>query len=95
MGFLVLRVINDDEVAPAAGFSTHGHRNMGIISYVLRGKIAHKDSAGNEEILPAGEFQLTSAGKGIYHSEYNASQTEILQFLQLWIEPNQRDDAPG
>lgn len=95
MGFSALRVINDDEVAPGAGFSTHGHRNMEIISYVLRGKIAHKDSAGNEEILPAGEFQLMSAGKGIYHSEYNASQTEILKFLQIWIEPNQRDGEPG
>jgi redox-sensitive bicupin YhaK (pirin superfamily) len=95
MGFSALRVINDDEVAPGAGFSTHGHRNMEIISYVLQGQIAHKDSAGNLELLPAGEFQLMSAGKGIYHSEYNASQTEILKFLQIWIEPNQRDGEPG
>lgn len=95
MGFSALRVINDDEVAPGAGFSTHGHRNMEIISYVLQGQIAHKDSAGNEELLPAGEFQLMSAGKGIYHSEYNASQTEQLKFLQIWIEPNLRDGEPG
>lgn len=95
MGFSALRVINDDEVAPGAGFSTHGHRNMEIISYVLQGQIAHKDSAGNEEILPAGEFQLMSAGKGIYHSEYNASKTVPLKFLQIWIEPNQFDGAPG
>lgn len=95
MGFSALRVINDDEVAPGAGFSTHGHRNMEIISYVLQGHIAHKDSAGNEEILPAGEFQLMSAGKGIYHSEYNASNTSPLKFLQIWIEPNQFDGPPG
>lgn len=95
MGFSALRVINDDRVAPAAGFSTHGHRNMEIISYVLAGEIAHKDSAGNEKILPAGEFQLMSAGKGIYHSEYNASNTAELAFLQIWIEPNQRDGEPG
>ena len=94
MGFSALRVINDDEVAPGAGFSTHGHRNMEIISYVLQGQIAHKDSAGNEEILPAGEFQLMSAGKGIYHSEYNASKTAPLKFLQIWIEPNQFDGSP-
>ncbi|GGW51965.1 pirin family protein [Alishewanella tabrizica] len=95
MGFSALRVINDDEVAPGAGFSTHGHRNMEIISYVLEGQIAHKDSAGNEEILPAGEFQLMSAGSGIYHSEYNASNSEKLKFLQIWIEPNVKDGEPS
>lgn len=95
MGFSALRVINDDQVAPGAGFSTHGHRNMEIISYVLEGQIAHKDSAGNEEILPAGEFQLMSAGKGIYHSEYNASKTAELKFLQIWIEPNVQNGEPG
>ncbi|WP_127023716.1 pirin family protein [Rheinheimera mangrovi] len=95
MGFSELRVINDDEVAAGAGFPTHGHKNMEIISYVLEGKIAHKDSAGNEEILPAGEFQLMSAGKGISHSEYNASNTDRLKFLQIWIQPNQLNGAPG
>lgn len=94
MGFSALRVINDDQVAPGAGFSTHGHRNMEIISYVLEGQIAHKDSAGNEKILPAGEFQLMSAGKGIYHSEYNASKTADLKFLQIWIEPNVQNGEP-
>jgi hypothetical protein len=68
---------------------------MEIISYVQKGKIAHKDSAGNEEVLPAGEFQLMSAGRGISHSEFNASATEPLKFLQIWIQPNQLDGAPG
>lgn len=95
MGFSALRVINDDQVAAGAGFHTHSHRNMEIISYVLSGRIAHKDSAGNEEVLPAGEFQLMSAGKGISHSEFNASQTDELKFLQIWIQPNQFDGAPG
>jgi redox-sensitive bicupin YhaK (pirin superfamily) len=88
-------VINDDEVAAGAGFHTHSHKNMEIISYVQSGSIAHKDSAGNEEVLPAGEFQLMSAGKGISHSEFNASQTEPLKFLQIWIQPNQLDGEPG
>lgn len=95
MGFSALRVINDDEVAAGAGFHTHSHKNMEIISYVQKGKIAHKDSAGNEEVLPAGEFQLMSAGSGISHSEFNASSTEALKFLQIWIQPNQLDGAPG
>ncbi len=94
MGFSTLRVINDDQVAAGAGFETHGHRNMEIISYVLEGEIAHKDSTGNAEIIPAGEFQLMSAGSGIYHSEFNASTTEALKFLQIWIEPNQLNGAP-
>jgi redox-sensitive bicupin YhaK (pirin superfamily) len=95
MGFSALRVINDDQVAAGAGFQTHSHKNMEIISYVLSGRIAHKDSAGNEEVLPAGEFQLMSAGKGISHSEFNASQTDELKFLQIWIQPNQVDGEPG
>ena len=95
MGFSRLRVINDDRVRAGAGFDTHGHRNMEIISYVLKGAMAHKDSAGNEQILPAGEFQLMSAGRGIYHSEYNPSQHDELAFLQIWIEPNQLDGEPG
>ncbi len=94
MGFSALRVINDDWVAPGAGFDTHGHRDMEIITLVLQGAIAHKDSAGNEKILPAGEFQLMSAGSGVYHSEYNASQTEDLRFLQIWIMPDQQGGAP-
>jgi quercetin 2,3-dioxygenase len=94
MGFSALRVINDDQVAPGAGFQTHSHANMEIISYVLQGAIAHKDSAGNQEVLPAGEFQLMSAGRGIAHSEFNASQTEPLKFLQIWIQPNEFDGEP-
>ncbi|MGI2001408.1 pirin family protein [Shewanella frigidimarina] len=95
MGFSALRVINDDSVSPSAGFATHGHRDMEIISYVLEGSIAHKDSEGNVEVLPAGKFQLMSAGSGITHSEYNASATESLKFLQIWIQPNTLGNTPG
>lgn len=95
MGYSHLRVINDDQVLPSAGFDTHGHRDMEIISYVLQGRIAHKDSAGNIKELPAGEFQLMSAGSGIYHSEFNASDTETLKFLQIWIQPNVAGEKPG
>lgn len=94
MGFRSLRVINDDWVAPAAGFDTHGHRDMEIISLVLEGEIAHKDSAGHSETLPAGEFQLMSAGSGIYHSEFNPNASKPLRFLQIWIEPNVQGQAP-
>lgn len=95
MGFSDLRVINDDIVQPGAGFDTHGHRDMEIISYVLEGVIAHKDSEGNVQTLPPGEFQLMSAGKGIYHSEFNASDTDPLRFLQIWIQPNSFGNKPG
>ena len=95
MGFSALRVINDDWVAPGAGFDTHGHRDMEIITLVLQGAIVHKDSAGNEKVLPAGEFQLMSAGSGVYHSEYNASQSEDLRFLQIWIMPDRQGGSPG
>lgn len=95
MGISVLRVINDDTVAPAAGFGTHGHRDMEIISYVLEGAIEHKDSMGNRFVVPAGEVQRMTAGTGVTHSEFNHSQTEALKFLQIWIIPNQRDLAPG
>lgn len=95
MGFSALRVINDDLVAPNMGFHTHGHRDMEIISYVLRGEIAHKDSEGNVETLPAGEFQLMSAGSGIRHSEFNPSAVNDLRFLQIWIQPNVTGQAPG
>ncbi len=95
MGFSALRVINDDVIQPGTGFDTHGHSNMEIISYVLEGAIEHRDSEGNSKILPAGEFQLMSAGKGIRHSEYNASITEPVHILQIWIEPNVFDGKPG
>ena len=95
MGISVLRVINDDTVAPGAGFDTHGHRDMEIISYVLKGAIEHKDSMGNSFVVPAGEVQRMTAGTGVTHSEFNHSQTEALKFLQIWIIPNQRDLSPG
>ncbi|MBO2602944.1 pirin family protein [Shewanella algae] len=94
MGVSALRVINDDRVAPSAGFDTHGHKDMEIISYVISGTIAHKDSFGHVKTLPAGEFQLMSAGAGIYHSEYNASATEPLHFLQIWIQPSSQGGTP-
>ncbi|MDU0355033.1 pirin family protein [Paraglaciecola aquimarina] len=87
MGFSVLRVINDDTIKPSAGFGTHGHKDMEIITFVTQGTIEHKDSMGNVKQLPKGEFQLMSAGKGITHSEYNASDSEQLTLLQIWIEP--------
>lgn len=95
MGFSALRVINDDRVAPDSGFQTHGHRDMEIISYVLKGEIAHKDSEGNVAILPPGEFQLMSAGSGIRHSEFNPSISKELHFLQIWIQPNVYGQTPG
>jgi redox-sensitive bicupin YhaK (pirin superfamily) len=95
MGFSALRVINEDIVQPNMGFGTHGHRDMEIISYVLEGNIAHKDNQGNVRTLPAGEFQLMSAGSGITHSEYNHSDKDPLQFLQIWIEPNVKGQTPG
>ena len=95
MGFSALRVINDDRVTPGAGFDTHGHRDMEILSYVLEGEIAHKDSEGNVATLPPGEFQLMSAGSGIRHSEFNPSRTKGLHFLQIWIQPNVYGEAPG
>lgn len=95
MGFSALRVINDDTVAPSAGFDTHGHRDMEIISFVTAGVIEHKDSMGNVQRLPKGEFQLMSAGKGVYHSEYNASDSEELKFLQIWIIPEEQGGTPG
>lgn len=95
MGVSALRVINDDIVDPGAGFATHGHRDMEIISLVLEGAIEHKDSEGNIQTLPAGEFQLMSAGSGIMHSEYNASQQDPLRFLQIWVQPNVTGQKPG
>ncbi len=88
MGVSALRVINDDRVTPGNGFDTHSHEDMEIISYVKKGSIEHKDSMGNIERLPAGEFQLMSAGTGVTHSEYNPSATDELEFLQIWIMPD-------
>lgn len=95
MGVSALRVINDDKVSPGNGFATHSHQDMEIISYVKRGTIEHKDSMGNVERLPMGEFQLMSAGTGVAHSEYNPSNTEPLEFLQIWIQPNVYGIEPG
>lgn len=95
MGHSVLRVINQDLVSPGGGFATHPHANMEILTCVLTGTIEHKDSLGHAEQIPAGDFQLMSAGSGIRHSEYNPSQTEPLSLLQIWIEPNEYDTPPG
>ncbi|MFG1497603.1 pirin family protein [Saccharospirillum sp. HFRX-1] len=88
MGFSDLRVINDDSVAPGTGFGTHPHRDMEIITYVLNGTIEHRDTMHNVSQLKAGEIQVMSAGSGVAHSEYNASKTAALNFLQIWIMPN-------
>lgn len=95
MGVSALRVINDDKVQPGKGFATHSHQDMEIISYVKKGDIEHKDSMGNIERLPAGEFQVMSAGSGVTHSEYNPSLHDELEFLQIWIEPDQLGIDPG
>jgi hypothetical protein len=94
MGLSNLRVINDDIVQPGTGFATHSHRNMEIISYVIDGELEHKDSMGNGGVIKPGDVQRMSAGTGINHSEYNPSKTNKVNFLQIWIEPNQLDIEP-
>ena len=94
MGYRSLRVINEDRVQPGTGFGTHGHRDMEIITYVLSGKLEHKDSMGNGSLVVPGEVQRMSAGRGVLHSEYNPSSDDPVHFLQIWIEPDVRGIKP-
>jgi len=95
MGYASLRVINDDVVAPGQGFGTHGHKDMEILTWVLDGQLEHKDSMGNRGVIKPGELQRMSAGTGVRHSEFNASQTDPVHLLQIWIEPEREGIEPG
>lgn len=94
MGYRSLRVINDDLVMPGMGFGTHPHRDMEIITYILKGSLEHKDSMGNGRIIRAGEVQYMSAGSGVLHSEFNPSRDEAVHLLQIWIRPDQAGVTP-
>src|SRR4051812_31466505 len=94
-GFRALKVLNDDRIAAARGVGAHGHRDMGILTYVLEGTLAHKDSMSDQQVIVANEVQAMSAGSGVIHSEFNPSPAEPVHLLQIWIEPDQEDVAPS
>ena len=95
MHFGPLRVLNEDFVDPASGFPTHPHKNMEIVTYVLQGALEHRDSTGTHSVIKAGDLQKMTAGKGVYHSEFNPSQVEDVHLFQIWIMPDQNDLTPS
>lgn len=95
MNFRALRVINEDFIAPGMGFGTHPHRDMEIVTYIVKGALQHRDSMGNSAVMRAGDIQRISAGSGIMHSEFNASSSEPVHLLQIWLMPDQKGVKPG